>query len=56
MNPDREPRIFSWRPATLTERRKSRRGRMRAQGRTPSRTAQESTANVITPFQALLPG
>jgi hypothetical protein len=35
------------------ERRKGRRGRMRAKGRTPSRTAQESTANVITPFQAL---
>jgi integrase len=35
------------------ERRKGRRGRMRAKGRTPSRATQESTANVITPFQAL---
>jgi hypothetical protein len=33
------------------ERRKGRRGRVRAKGRTPSRPAQESTANVITPFQ-----
>ena len=35
------------------ERRKGRRGRMRAKGRAPSRIAQESTANVITPFQSL---
>jgi integrase len=36
------------------ERRKGRRGRMRAKGRTPSQSAaEESTANVITPFQAL---
>src|SRR5260370_10885378 len=35
------------------ERRKGRRGRMRAKGRAPSHAAQETTANVITPFQAL---
>lgn len=35
------------------ERRKGRRGRMRAKGRTPSRTAQQTPANVITPFQAV---
>lgn len=35
------------------ERRKGRRGRMRAKGRTPTHAAQQSTANVITPFQAL---
>jgi integrase len=34
------------------ERRKGRRGRMRAKGRAPSRVT-EQTANVITPFQAL---
>ena len=35
------------------ERRKGRRGRMRARGRTPSQATQQATANVITPFQAL---
>jgi integrase len=35
------------------ERRKGRRGRMRAKGRVPSHAAQQTTANVITPFQAL---
>src|SRR6266851_4330455 len=35
------------------ERRKGRRGRMRAKGRAPSHAAQETTANVITPFQAV---
>jgi len=35
------------------ERRKGRRGRVRAKGRAPSLTANDSTANVITPFQAL---
>jgi hypothetical protein len=36
------------------ERRKGRRGRMRAKGRAPSQAAsQQSTANVITPFQGL---
>ena len=35
------------------ERRKGRRGRVRAKGRVPSRAAQQSTANVITPFHAL---
>jgi integrase len=35
------------------ERRKGRRGRVRVKGRVPSRTAQQSTANVITPFHAL---
>jgi integrase len=35
------------------ERRKGRRGRVRAKGRQPGRSAQQSSANVITPFQAL---
>ena len=35
------------------ERRKGRRGRKRARGRAPARAAQDSTANVITPLQAL---
>ena len=35
------------------ERRKGRRGRVRAKGRIPARSAQQTTANVITPFQAL---
>ena len=35
------------------ERRKGRRGRVRAKGRQPGRAAQLSSANVITPFQAL---
>ena len=35
------------------ERRKGRRGRVRVKGRVPSRAAQQSTANVITPFHAL---
>ena len=35
------------------ERRKGRRGRKRARGRTPTRAAQDSTTNVITPTQAL---
>ena len=34
-------------------RRPGRRGRMHAKGRVPSTAAQQSTANVITPFQAL---
>jgi hypothetical protein len=34
-------------------RRPGRCGRMRAKGRVPSRAAQQSPANVITPFQAL---
>ena len=35
------------------ERRKGRRGRMRAKGRAPAHAAQQTAANVITPFQAL---
>ena len=35
------------------ERRKGRRGRVRVKGRVASRAAQDTTANVITPFQAL---
>jgi integrase len=35
------------------ERRKGRRGRKRARGRAPTRAAQDSTTNVITPTQAL---
>jgi integrase len=35
------------------ERRKGRRGPVRARGRAPSHAAQQSTANVITPLQAL---
>jgi integrase len=35
------------------ERRKGRRGRVRARGRAPARASQQATANVITPFQAL---
>lgn len=35
------------------ERRKGRRGRVRARGRAPARSRQQSTSNVITPFQAL---
>lgn len=35
------------------ERRKGRRGRVRAKGRAPARQPQQTTANVITPFQAL---
>jgi len=35
------------------ERRKGRRGRVRAKGRAPTRAIQQSTANVITPLQAL---
>ena len=35
------------------ERRKGRRGRVRAKGRAPSRAAEQATANVITPVQAL---
>ncbi len=35
------------------ERRKGRRGRVKAKGRAPARAAQQATANVITPFQAL---
>ncbi len=40
-------------PRNPAERRKGRRGRKRAKGRGPSRTADSGTANVITPFQAL---
>jgi integrase len=35
------------------ERRKGHRGRVRAKGRAPARQPQQTTANVITPFQAL---
>ena len=35
------------------ERRKGRRGRVRAKGRAPAHVPQQATANVITPFQAL---
>ena len=35
------------------ERRKGRRGRVRARGRAPHRLPNQATANVITPFQAL---
>ena len=35
------------------ERRKGRRGRVRAKGRRPGRASQQNSANVITPFQAL---
>jgi integrase len=35
------------------ERRKGRRGRVRAKGRAPSTAAQQTSSNVITPFQAL---
>ena len=35
------------------ERRKGRRGRVRAKGRAPARLPHQATANVITPFQAL---
>jgi integrase len=35
------------------ERRKGRRGRVRVKGRVASRAGQDTTANVITPFQAL---
>ena len=35
------------------ERRKGRRGRVRARGRAPARRAEQATSNVITPVQAL---
>lgn len=35
------------------ERRKGRRGRVRARGRAPAHASQQATANVITPLQAL---
>jgi GNAT superfamily N-acetyltransferase len=35
------------------ERRKGRRGRVRARGRAPARAAQKQSANVITPLEAL---
>ena len=35
------------------ERRKGRRGRVRARGRAPARRIEQATANVITPVKAL---
>lgn len=43
-------RKIDWNPA---ERRKGRRGRVRARGRAPVNAGQQGTSNVITPVQAI---